>query len=253
MENINYSINTIKGLRNIARERGLQGYSKLKKAELIEHIKNPPIIYTRAQLTQQAKDKGLKRYSTLKKAELIRILRPSVLDQDIDTEMVNVPFLTPTKYTPSQTPTPAPTPPNTIKDLIDYLDNVKEIPKSVSPRVKKLKKEVKSIYSQMKKFEVRESNSALRRFVRVYTINGIEGFDPLSFMQYACQNIINVLRNKRRTKVKLILKCYMEWLRTNEIKPTDFHSEIEVNLDGTDEKELINMMMERILENIARF
>ena len=84
--------------------------------------------------------------------------------------MVNVPFLTPTQYKPSQTPTPAP---NTIKDLIDYLDNVKEIPKSVSPRIKKLRKELKSIYNQMKKFEVRESNSALGRFARVYTIDGV--------------------------------------------------------------------------------
>ena len=28
----------------------------------------------------------------------------------------------------------------------------------------------------------------------------------------------------------------MEFLTTNEIKPADFHSNIEVNLDGTDEK-----------------
>ena len=45
----------------------------------------------------------------------------------------------------------------------------------------------------------------------------------------------------------------MEWLRTSEIKPSDFHSDIEVNLDGTDEKELYDTMIERILENIATF
>ena len=47
-------------------------------------------------------------------------------------------------------------------------------------------------------------------------------------------------------KVKLILKCYMEWLLRNEIKPADFHSNIEVNLDGTDEKDLYDTMVERI-------
>ena len=42
-------------------------------------------------------------------------------------------------------------------------------------------------------------------------------------------------------------------LKTNEIKPFAFHSEIEVNLDGTDEKELFDTMVERILEKIATF
>ena len=37
-------------------------------------------------------------------------------------------------------------------------------------------------------------------------------------------------------------------LKTNEIKPFDFHSNIEVNLDGTDEKELYDTMVEIILE-----
>ena len=43
----------------------------------------------------------------------------------------------------------------------------------------------------------------------------------------------------------------MQVLKTNEIKPADFHSGIEVNLDGTDEKDLYDMMIERTLEKIA--
>ena len=45
----------------------------------------------------------------------------------------------------------------------------------------------------------------------------------------------------------------MEWLMTNEILPSDFHSNIEVNLDGTDEDELYFTMVERVLESIAKF
>ena len=37
------------------------------------------------------------------------------------------------------------------------------------------------------------------------------------------------------------------------IKPADFHFNIEVNLDGTDEKELYNTMVERIIEKMATF
>ena len=101
-----------------------------------------------------------------------------------------------------------------------------------------------------------ESNSALINFARVYTINGIEGYDARSFLQDASQNITNVLRNNRRTKVKLILKCIMEKGNIPEkmvIKPADFHSDIEINLDGTDEKDLYVTMTERILETMATF
>ena len=105
----------------------------------------------------------------------------------------------------------------------------------------------------MKLFEVRGSNSALRNFARVYTIDGIEGYDALSFLQNARKNITNVLRINRKTKVKLILRCNMHFTRTDEINPYAFHSDIEINLDGTDEKELYDTMVERILEEIVKF
>ena len=100
----------------------------------------------------------------------------------------------------------------------------------------------------MANFEVIESNSALRNFARVYTINGIEGYDTRSFLDGARENMTSVLRNNRRTKVKL--KCNMERPSTLEetvIKPADFHSDIEVNLDGTDEIELYDTMVKRII------
>ena len=201
MENNNYEQMTVPILKNLVRGRGLRGYSRLRKAELIQRMRTP---------------------------------RDQILDQGIDARMANVPFLTPTPYTPPQaTPAPTPSPSsNAVEDLIDYLNNVKELPKSVSPRLKKLQEEIKSIYEQMKLFEVRESNSALRNFARVYTINGIEGFDPRSFLQDARQNITSVLRNNRRTKVKLIFKCIMERGNNPEemvIKPADFHSNIEIS------------------------
>ena len=171
-----------------------------------------------------------------------------ILDRGIDARMANVPFLTPTPYIPPPSPSS-----KAVEDLIDYLDNVKVIRKSVSPRLKKLREEIESIYKQMKSYEVRESNSALRNFARVYTIDGKLGFDPQSFLEGVRENITIVLSNNRRTKVKLIFECYMQMLKTNEIKAFAFHSDTEVNLDGTDEKELYNIMVERILEKIATF
>ena len=45
----------------------------------------------------------------------------------------------------------------------------------------------------------------------------------------------------------------MEFERTNVIIAHAFHSEIEVNLDGTDEKEIYDRMVWRVLENITKF
>ena len=161
------------------------------------------------------------------------------------------PQATPTQYTPPQaTPTPSS---NADKNLIGYLDNIKEIPKSVSSRVEKLKEEINNIYEQMKLFEVEESDSALREFAKVYTINGIEGYDPRTFLYYARKNLTKILRNNRKTKVKLILRCDMYHTIKDVIIEFAFHSDIEVDLEGTNEDDIYVIMTERILEKIDRF
>ena len=107
---------------------------------------------------------------------------------------------------------------------------------------------------QQQPFEVRESASALNDFARVYTINGREGIDVRPFFQSVREPIRRILRNNRRTKVKLVLICYMEKLSTlgeTIIAPSNFSSEIEVNLDGTDEDDLFVRMTERAMENMA--
>ena len=38
-----------------------------------------------------------------------------------------------------------------------------------------------------------------------------------------------------------------------DTQPAAFHSNIEINLDGTDEEELSHKMVERILEKLATF
>ena len=108
----------------------------------------------------------------------------------------------------------------------------------------------------MEKFKVEEGNSALKEFAKVYTIKGVKGYDAWSFLLNAFQNMTRVLWDNRKTKVKLVLKCNMERGNTPEemeIKPADFHSNMEINLDGTDEIDLNVTMAERILENMASF
>ena len=115
---------------------------------------------------------------------------------------------------------------------------------------------VRANYPPRPSFEDRESDSALRDFARVYTVDGIEGYDARSFLDSVRENITRILRNNRRTKVKLILKCYRKKLTIIgrwAIVPADFHSGKHVNLDGTDEDNIYTIMTERILEKMANF
>ena len=115
---------------------------------------------------------------------------------------------------------------------------------------------IRTNYPPRQPFEVREGNSALRNFARVYTVDGIEGVDARSFLDRVREYITRVLRNNRETKIKLIFKCYMERpsnLGETIIKPADFHSDIHINLEGTDEDDIYIIMTERILEKMATF
>ena len=65
------------------------------------------------------------------------------------------------------------------------------------------------------------------------------------------ENMTELLRNNRNTKVKLILKCYMISEKKNLIRDFPFHSNIEVNVEGTDENDIYIIMTDTILERIA--
>ena len=51
-------------------------------------------------LKNLARERGITRYSRLRKSELIKKFRKPILDRGISARMANVPFLTPTPYVP---------------------------------------------------------------------------------------------------------------------------------------------------------
>ena len=70
-------------------------------------------------------------------------------------------------------------------------------------------------------------------------------------MDGARENMTELLRNNRNTKVKLILKCYMLSEKDNLIRDFPFHSNIKVNVEGTNENDIYIIMTDTILERIA--
>ena len=110
---------------------------------------------------------------------------------------------------------------------------------------------------KLKEKELVETKSALKKFAKQFTVDGEPNFDPKSFFNATKVSLLRILRENRQQKVKLILKCLMKRidLKTGEETKTEaaFHSEIENNLPGTNEKKLLNSMIEEVLEKMANF
>ena len=142
-----------------------------------------------------------------------------------------------------------------VNTFTDWITSYVE-PTQINQVLDEVTEHVRRNYSP---FEVREARSALRRFTTQYVIDGVPTpHDPQSFLNAVRQNATNILRNNRRTRVKLVLNCNMERVsivtETGTVRRSaSFHSNVEVNLEGTDVDELYDAMMDRVMETIATF
>ena len=93
--------------------------------------------------------------------------------------------------------------------------------------------------------------------MREKIIDGKPGYDPQRFFEAVRNLVLKILKENKNTKVKMILNCKMQRtdLRTGEIIEVDaeFHSEIETNLEGTNENKLFDKIITRIGEVLANF
>ena len=131
-------------------------------------------------------------------------------------------------------------------------------PTQINQVLDEVTEHVRRNYPPRQPFEIREARSALRRFTTQFIIEGRNGYSPQSFFNDTRQAVTNLLKNNRRTKVKLILRCNMERISLVSetgtiVEPAAFHSNVEVNLEATDEDELYNAMVDRALETMATF
>ena len=253
-----------KRLREIAKQRGVRLRGIMPRKDIIKRIETPTAHYTIENLKRLAEDNNIQVETNIKKPDLIRILQnanlitttpDTVVDSNIGVRKFSDTPLELIKSIKQKTPTSA------RKDLENFRKYIKSIKVEylTSRRLKKIQKTLEAKEKRAKEehdrlFEAKETESALRNFSRVYTNNGIEDYDAISFLKDAEGSITRVLRENKQTKVKLIFKCNMikEEPDGEIIKPFGFHSENMTNLEGTDENELHDNMIDKIEEKIQK-
>ena len=251
-----------KELKDVAKERGFRGFQNLKKVELsqllerfIPQQKRPIPTPRRNKITAPIPAPRTKKITAPRPIPAPR----NILN--IQNPEINVPILQPKIATAEEKQSSSfiEETVETVSSWMDWLakSGEKYIIKPITSSLKNLKEKINVLFEKEKEFKVREGSSALNNFVREKIIEGKPGYDPQRFFEAVKNIVLTILKENKTIKVKMILDCTMKKtdLKTGKIIEVDsvFHSEIEINLEGTDEEKLFEKMVGRIGEVLANF
>ena len=142
-----------------------------------------------------AKELRLRGYSKLRKAELIQMIEDhrrnsssNILDEPVPE--INVPILKPMQFTAKNKVAPlkrlaGKISKRVIKKINKFSDwLISYIPEPVkntaSEKLNKLKNDVKRIFNQIERFKIEEIESSLKGYLKTYRIKGVKGYCCIS-------------------------------------------------------------------------
>ena len=251
-----------KRLRKIAEKKGIPLRSQMTNRDIIQRLENPTNYYTVESLKRLARNNNIDVRRNISKPELINILGERNLitttpitaqESNLGVLVSNVPMELIRKAKKK-----AQSAKEDLKNFKEYIKNLKSYNISVD-RLKKLTKQLERKENKAKKekdkiFTPTREASAFKNFTWQYVIhNTIKNYDPIEFLADAKPAIINIFNSNRNIKTMLYLHCLMERIEIKEPKKFAFHSkDLKLVLEGTDEEELYNEMVDEIEEEIQK-
>ena len=254
-----------KRLRKLAEKKGIPLRSQMTNRAIIQRLENPTNYYTVESLKRLARNNNIDVRRNISKPELINILGQRNLitttpitaqESNLGVAASNVPIelIRKAKKKAQSAKEALENFKEYIKNLKSYnisADRFKKLTKQLERKEKKAKEEHDRIFTP-----TREA-SAFKNYTTQYVIyNTIKGYPPLEFLEHAKPAIINIFNSNRNIKTILYLYCLM--VRQDPgglpiIKEFAFHSKgLKLVLEGTDESDLYNEMVDEIEEEIQK-
>ena len=254
-----------KRLRKIAEKKGIPLRSQMTNRDIIQRLENPTNYYTVESLKRLARSNNIDVRRNISKPELINILgeRNLITTTPITAQESNLGILV--SNVPMElirkAKKKAQSAKEDLKNFKEYIKNLKSYNISAD-RLKKLTKQLERKENKAKKekdkiFTPTREASAFKNYTNQYVIyNTIKNYDPIEFLADAKPAIINIFNSNRNIKTILYLHCLMVRQEPGglpTIKEFAFHSkDLKLVLEGTDESELYNEMVEEIEEEIQK-
>ena len=253
-------------LRKLAEKGGIQLQSQMTKKGIIKRLENPTEHYNIQNLKRLARDNNIKVRGNISKPELIDVLaeRNLITTTPITSQESNL--VVAASKVPMEliqtTKKKARSAQEALENFKHYIKNLrcynldanrlKKLTKQLEKKERKAKEEHNRIFTPIKEA------SAFKGYTNQYVMyNTCLNLGPLEFLTYAKPPIINIFNSNRNIKTILYLHVIMMRQEPGELKPRiekfAFHSKgLKLILEGTDESEIYNEMVEEIEEEIQK-
>ena len=230
------------------------------------------VSYTDSLIKAEAKRLGLRGYSRLRKAELINLIARASpnLDEPVP-EINDSEILKPRRYVKpvrndeerrSEAQASTRREIRKLEEMLGLRTTRRSVPEIKVWNPEELERdrkisEIKEINRTSIALRISQTASALRGFARQFRIEGVSRHGPREFMQIARTEVLKLMRANRQTRVRMILNCEMsreELFSENvQILNSHFHSDTVENLEATNESEVYDSFIQTIEERIQNF